>query len=54
MEGNIDDFGDSGRAEWYMCEADCWMGWKKCIVNRRQSLARLSRSEVDTSTCFPK
>ena len=55
MGRKIDDWGESGRAEWYMCDADCWMGLKKCIVNLRQSLARLSRlsrPDVDASTCF--
>ena len=35
-----------------MCGADCWIRWKKHIVNRRQSSASLYRKEVELSTYF--
>ena len=40
---NCDEVGESGTAVWYTCCAHCWMGWKKCIDKRRQSVARLCR-----------
>jgi hypothetical protein len=35
---SCDEVGESGNAVWYTCCAHCWMGWKKCIDNRRQSI----------------
>jgi hypothetical protein len=35
--------GDRGKAVWYMCWADSWIGRKKWRVNRRQSLVRSCR-----------
>jgi hypothetical protein len=41
---SCDEVGERGRAVWYTCWAHCWMGWKKCIDNRRQSVARVVKS----------
>jgi len=37
-----------------MCDVDCWIGWKKHIVNRRQSSARSYRREEKLPTYFWK
>ena len=36
---NCDEVGEKGMAV-YTCCAQCWMEWKKCIENRRQSVAK--------------
>jgi len=39
----IEVSGDKGKAVWYMCWEDSWIGRKKWRVNRRQSLVRFRR-----------
>ena len=42
--------GDRGKAVWYMCWADIWIGRKKWRVNRRQSMAKSGRGQSTTPT----
>jgi hypothetical protein len=48
-----EDFGDRGKAVWYMCWADIWIGRKKWRVNRRQSVVRSSRDPSVIPTFRP-